>query len=83
MQTHHYTNDCGNLLKREVPYQEPCEEEEEKSSLAEKVLNGRGDSLEKYRLYHNNNQQTAGDAKSAEHHMVTPIYSHRQTAISS
>ena len=48
MQTHHYTSDCGKLVKREQSaYKEPCEEEE--SSLAEKVLNGRGDSLEKYR----------------------------------
>jgi hypothetical protein len=50
--------------------------------LAEKVLNGRGDSLEKYRNQHQNHQ-TAEEAKPTEHQLVTPIYNHRQIALSS
>lgn len=80
MQTHHQKSDCGNLVKSEAPYLEACEEE--KSSLAEKVLHGRGDSLEKYRLKHQNHQ-AAQEADPAGHQLVTPVYNHRQTAIRS
>ena len=78
MQTHHQKSDCGKLVKAEAPYSEPYEEE--KSSLAEKVLHGRGDSLEKYRLKHQN-YQAAEEAKPSEHQLVTPVYNDRQTAI--
>ena len=81
MQTHLFSSDCGKHIKREEsPYQEAIEEE--KSSMAEKVLNSRGVSLEKNHHLHQNHQATE-EAKASAHQLFTPIYNNRQIAMSS